>query len=203
MSRPLIAILRGIRPEEAVPVAEALVAAGITLIETPLNSPDPLESVRRMAGALGERATIGAGTVLSVAEVRAVAEAGGRMVVSPNADPEVIRATREAGLTSWPGVFTATECFAALKAGATGLKLFPADLAGPAGLKALRAVLPPEAPVCAVGGVGPKDFATWRGAGAAGFGLGSSLYRPGDASETVAARAAEAVAAWDAAEGGA
>jgi 2-dehydro-3-deoxyphosphogalactonate aldolase len=203
MSRPLIAILRGIRPEEAVPVAEALVAAGITLIETPLNSPDPLESVRRMAGALGERATIGAGTVLSVAEVRAVAEAGGRMVVSPNADPEVIRATREAGLTSWPGVFTATECFAALKAGATGLKLFPADLAGPAGLKALRAVLPPEAPVYAVGGVGPKDFATWRGAGAAGFGLGSSLYRPGDASETVAARAAEAVAAWDAAEGGA
>ncbi len=197
MSRPLIAILRGITPEAAAPVAEALVAAGIDRIEVPLNSPDAFDSLRGMVAALGDRARIGAGTVLTVDEVRGVRAAGGRLVVSPNADPAVIAETRALGMESLPGVFTATECFAALAAGASGLKLFPAAQIGPAGLAALRAVLPPGTPVYAVGGVGPGDFAAWRAAGADGFGLGAALYRPGDGPETVAPRATAAVAAWE------
>ncbi|RDD72516.1 2-dehydro-3-deoxy-6-phosphogalactonate aldolase [Paracoccus versutus] len=195
MTLPIIAILRGLTPAEALPVARALVDAGIDRIEVPLNSPDPLESIRLMTGGLAGQAIIGAGTVLTVDEVAQVADAGGRMIVSPNADPAVIGATRARGLQSWPGVFTATECFAAIAAGATGLKLFPADQAGTGTLRALRAVLPRDMPVYAVGGAGPANFAEWLDAGAQGFGIGSALYRPGDGPETVAARARDIVAA--------
>jgi len=199
MSRPLIAILRGVTPDAVGGIGAALIDAGIDRIEVPLNSPEPLESIRILAGRFGDRAEIGAGTVLTVAEVAAVAAAGGRMIVSPNADPDVIRATRAAGLASYPGVFTATEAFAALKAGASALKLFPASLMGTDGFRALAAVLPRDVPVYAVGGVGPADAAAWRAAGIAGFGLGTALYRPGDSADAVAEKARAAVTAWDAA----
>jgi 2-dehydro-3-deoxyphosphogalactonate aldolase len=197
MSRPLIAILRGLRPDEAVGVAGALIEAGIDRIEVPLNSPDPFDSIALIAREFGEVALIGAGTVLTVDEVARVRDAGGRLVVSPNADPEVIRATRSLGMQSFPGVFTATECFAALKAGAHGLKIFPASQMGTGGLKALRAVLPLATQVYAVGGVGAADFAAWRAAGADGFGLGTSLYAPGDTAGDVATKARVMVDAWD------
>ncbi|PYE85900.1 2-dehydro-3-deoxy-6-phosphogalactonate aldolase [Pseudoroseicyclus aestuarii] len=199
MTRTLIAILRGIRPEEAVQTAEALVEAGITVIEVPLNSPDPFKSIAVMVEAMGSRAVIGAGTVLRREQVAELALVGGKIAVSPNCNAEVIRASRDLGLQSWPGVMTPTEAFAALDAGATGLKIFPAELVGPAGLKAMRAVLPREVPVYAVGGAGPDSFAEWRAAGADGFGLGSALYKPGQTVQDTATKAAEIVAAYDAA----
>ena len=198
MTRPLIAILRGITPPEAEAHAAALIAAGITTLEVPLNSPDPWDSIARLLARFGAQARIGAGTVLTPAQVERLAGMGAHLVVSPNADPAVIAATRAAGMESWPGVMTPTECFAAHAAGATGLKLFPASLIGPAGLSALRAVLPPELPVYAVGGAGPANFAEWRRAGAAGFGIGTALYRPGQPVEATARAAAEIAAAWDA-----
>lgn len=201
MSRPLIAILRGLNPSEAYDIGSALIEAGITRIEVPLNSPNPIESIGILARNFGAEALIGAGTVLSVDDVERVANAGGRLVVSPCFDPDVVQATKLANLISFPGVFTATECFSALNAGADGLKIFPAFQMGAKALKALRDVLPPAAQVFAVGGVGAPDFANWMNAGADGFGIGGALYRPGATRYEVSARALEIVAAYDQALG--
>jgi len=197
MSRPLIAILRGIERREAADVAAALIDAGIDRIEIPLNSPDPFESIGRMAEVHGTEALIGAGTVLTAEQVAHVYRVGGKLVVSPNCDRNVIKATKVLGMQSFPGVLTPTECFNALKWGSDGLKVFPAFQMGQNGLKALRAVLPSETEVYMVGGVGPENFADWLKAGANGFGLGSSLYKPGDKVADIAAKAKDIVAAWD------
>lgn len=197
MTRKLIAILRGVTTDEASGITEALIAAGITSIEVPLNSPRPLASIEIMARRFGDDALIGAGTVLSEKDVAEVAQAGGKLIVSPNCDAAVIGATKAAGLQSFPGVFTATECFAALAAGADGLKIFPASIMGPAGVAALRAVLPASAPVYAVGGAGPDNFAQWRAAGADGFGIGTALYTPGSSAKEVGEKARKLVAAYD------
>lgn len=198
--RAIIAILRGLDPDQAVVTGTALADAGITRIEVPLNSPRPLDSIAAMQTALGDRAAIGAGTVLTPADVEAVAATGATFIVSPNCNEAVIRRTKALGLGSYPGIFTPSEAFAALEAGADALKIFPAVQMGPAGLRAMRAVLPAGTTVYAVGGVGPRDFADWLAAGADGFGLGSSLFNPGWDLATIAQRAAEHVAMFDAAE---
>jgi len=199
--RPVIAILRGIRPDEAVGVGEALVASGITVIEVPLNSPEPFDSIARLAAALGSRAVVGAGTVLTGEAADRVAASGGRIVLSPNTDAEVIARTKAHGLLSCPGAFTATECFAALRCGADMIKLFPASLLGTAGVGALKAVLPAAVPLIAVGGVGASDFAGYAGAGVSGFGIGSALYSPGRTAAETGEKAAALAAAWDEAAG--
>ncbi len=193
---PLVAILRGIRPEEVLEVGAALQEAGIGAIEVPLNSPSPLESVARLAGKFGNRCLCGAGTVLSRADVDAVQAAGGRLIVTPNTMAPVIERALELGLTVMPGFATATEAFAAIGAGAGLLKLFPAASYGPAHLKALREVLPPAAAVFAVGGVGTANLAPWRQAGCAGVGVGGDLYRAGYPAGEVHRRALALVAAW-------
>ena len=198
MSRPIIAILRGVKPAEAVGIAGVILAAGIDKIEVPLNSPSPFDSINAIVKAYGDQALIGAGTVLTTAQVKQVRSAGGQLVVSPNCDPAVIAATIAEGMQSWPGVFTPSEALAALQAGATGLKLFPGDMAGPKGLQAIRAILPLGTQVYAVGGAAPDNFSKWIEAGADGFGIGSAIYKPGDTAETVAAKAQAIVAAFDA-----
>ncbi len=197
MSRPIIAILRGLTPDEAGPVGHALVQAGIDRIEVPLNSPDPLESIRILASDIGDRALIGAGTVLTPDQVDAVADAGGKLIVSPNCDVSVVQRAIALELQSWPGVFTPTEAFTALQAGATGLKLFPGSMAGPSGLAAMRAILPPGTQVYAVGGAGPENFDQWIKASADGFGIGSALYMPGMSVAEVSDHAQQIVAAYD------
>ena len=195
--RHIIAILRGITPAETVPVCEALVAAGITMIEVPLNSPDPLSSIGAAAKLFVGRAEIGAGTVLSIKDVDGVANAGGTFIVSPDTFSDVIVRTRDKGLKSYPGVMTPSDAFAALRAGATGLKFFPAEVLGPKGIKAMKAVLPPDVPLYAVGGANPDNFAEYFAAGCAGFGLGTYIYKPGMSVSDVADRAKTAVAAYD------
>jgi 2-dehydro-3-deoxyphosphogalactonate aldolase len=199
---PLIAILRGIRPEEAVAVGEALVAEGFVAIEVPLNSPEPLDSIARLAAALGERALIGAGTVLEPARVGEVAAAGGRLAVMPHSDPAVIAAAKAAGLLCVPGVATPTEAFAALAAGADALKLFPAEALPPTVIRAWRAVLPEAVWLLPVGGIAPATMAPYLAAGATGFGLGSALYRPGMSAAEVGERARAFRDAYGRAAGG-
>ena len=190
----LCAILRGVQPSEAEAIGAAVFEAGIRIIEVPLNSPEPLESIRLLAERFGDRALVGAGTVLqarSVSDVRAV---GGRLIVAPNTNKEVIAAADSAGLVSCPGYFTPSEAFAALDAGATALKLFPAEGASPAILKAQRAVFPPDVPILVVGGISPSNMGPWIDAGAQGFGLGSGLYKPGQSAEETAEKARAYVA---------
>lgn len=198
MSREIIAILRGVQPDEVVEIGRALMDEGITRIEVPLNSPDPLSSIERLAGIADEQTLIGAGTVLTAGQVRDVQGAGGRIIVSPDCNPAVIDATKAAGMQSFPGVTTPTECFTALRHGADGLKLFPSFLVGPKGLQAIAAVLPEGTRTYAVGGVGPENFGDWFAAGATGFGIGTGLYQPGLDAKTVRARARTIVAAYDA-----
>ena len=196
-SCPLVAILRGLRPDEALPVGQALVDQCWSLIEVPLNSPDPLASIAALAKAFPQ-ALVGAGTVLTVQQVREVHAAGGRMVVSPNFNAEVVRESVKLGMASLPGVMTASEAFGALGAGASGLKIFPAEMASPAVVKALRAVLPPEALVLPVGGISTANMAAYTAAGANGFGIGSALFKPG----MTAAQVGEAAAAFRSAHAG-
>jgi len=195
--RHIIAILRGITPDEAVPVCTALVEAGITLIEVPLNSPNAVDSIGQAADALSDRAEIGAGTVLTSEDVRAVAAAGGTFIVSPDTNPEVIAETVRLGLKSYPGVFSPTDAFSAIRAGATGLKFFPAEVLGAKGIKAIKAVLPPDLPLYAVGGANPDNFDEFFAVGCTGFGLGTYLFKPGMSVADVGERARLAVAAYD------
>lgn len=198
---PIVAILRGLTPPEALPTAQALHDAGVRCVEVPLNSPSPLDSIAAIRGAFEGRMAVGAGTVLTVQEVGALAAIGAHFVVSPNTDISVIAAAKAKGMLSLPGFFTATEAFAAIAAGADALKLFPADHAPPGYVKALKAVLPPHIPLLAVGGVDESRIGAYLAAGAAGFGLGSSLYRPGDAPDLVRQRAQSFLAAFNAARG--
>lgn len=196
--RELVAILRGLGPEEAEAVAAALIEAGFEAVEIPLNSPQPFRSIERVARRFGEQALIGAGTVLTTEDCRRLAEVGGRLMVSPNTDPAVIEAACAQGLIALPGAFTPSEALQALRSGAAALKFFPASVLGPAGIAAIRAVLPPETPLCAVGGVSEANFADYAKVGIRAFGLGSSLYKPGDNAASVRERARRAIQAYDA-----
>jgi 2-dehydro-3-deoxyphosphogalactonate aldolase len=193
---PLVAILRGVTPDEAADIATALVEAGFRCLEVPLNSPDPLTSIARMKAAVGDRALVGAGTVLTRKDVVDVRAAGGELIVSPNTNPAVIRQSKDLDMISLPGFLSPSEAFAALEAGADGLKLFPAEGANPGMVKALRAVLPPAAPLFVVGGISPDNMTPWLEAGATGFGIGSSLFKPGRTPAQVHDLALAFKAAW-------
>ena len=197
MVKEIIAILRGVTPHEVVGIAEELILSGITKIEVPLNSPSAYESIEILANRFPSEAVIGAGTVLAKNEVSHVWNSGGKMIVSPNVNVDVIRETKKLNMRSYPGVFTATECFEAVQNGSDGLKLFPAFLMGVDGLKALRAVLPPGQSTYAVGGVDPTNFVDWLASGVTGFGIGSYLYKVGDNASAVREKADEIVSAYD------
>ncbi|AXI49324.1 2-dehydro-3-deoxy-6-phosphogalactonate aldolase (plasmid) [Sulfitobacter sp. SK012] len=199
MSREIIAILRGVQPDEVLAIGKMLIDAGITTIEVPMNSPDALDSIALLAREFGAQANIGAGTVLTAQTVHEVASVGGKLIVSPDTNAEVIEATKAAGMASYPGVLTPTECFTALRHGADGLKFFPGSLVGPDGLKALSAVLPKSTKTYAVGGAGPDSFADWLEAGVTGFGIGSGLYKVGFSAKDVSYHADKIVAAYDSA----
>lgn len=185
----LIAILRGVKPDEVEAIGAALHAAGIAIVEVPLNSPDPYDSIRRLAARFAGKMLVGAGTVMTAEQAGAVAAAGGELIVMPHTDPRVLRAAKADGMFTCPGFFTPTEAFVALEAGADALKLFPAEATRPAVLKAMRAVLPKETRILPVGGITADNMHPWLAAGAAGFGLGSSIYQPGDTAAIVAAKA--------------
>lgn len=191
---PLVAIIRGVKPDEAEAIGEAIYEGGIRIIEVPLNSPDPLRSIERLAGRLGDKMLVGGGTVLDPANVGRVRDAGGRLIVSPNSNSAVISASVSAGMVSSPGYFTPSEAFTALAAGASALKLFPAEAASADVLKAQLAVLPKDVPVLVVGGVKPDNMRPWLDAGAAGFGLGGGLYKPGQGAEETLEKARAYVA---------
>lgn len=195
--RDLVAILRGLGPDEAEAVVEALIEEGFEAVEIPLNSPQPFHSIERVARRFGGQTLIGAGTVLTPDDCRRLAEAGGRLMVSPNTDPAVIEAACAQGLIALPGAFTPSEALLALRSGAAALKFFPASVLGPAGIAAIRAVLPPETSLCAVGGVSEANFADYAKVGIRAFGLGSSLYKPGDSAASVRERARRAIQAYD------
>jgi 2-dehydro-3-deoxyphosphogalactonate aldolase len=186
---PLIAILRGIKPDEVQSIGDALEEAGVTIVEVPLNSPDPLKSIEILSRAFGDRLLIGAGTVTDSAQVAEIALAGGKLIVTPHADVSIVHTAKQAGLVAVPGFFNPTEAFALLKAGADAIKLFPAEVVGPSMLKALRAVLPKDSLVVPVGGIDKQSIDAWLAAGANGFGVGSSIYRPGDDAKTVKQKA--------------
>lgn len=199
---PLVAILRGIQPAEVESIASVLERAGIRIVEVPLNSPSPLESISILSRSFGGRMLIGAGTLTAPSQVEEVAAAGGRLIVTPHADIAIVRAAKDAGLFAVPGFFNPTEAFALLEAGADAIKLFPAEVLGPPMLKALRAVLPKSAILIPVGGVDADQIAPWMAAGAQGLGVGSSLYKPGDNAQAVTAKANALVAAVLAWQGG-
>jgi len=202
MKHPLIAILRGLKPGETEDVVGALIEAGFTAIEIPLNSPEPFRSIEIAVKMAPEGCLIGAGTVLTVADVERLADVGGRLMVSPNVGPDVIAAAAARGMVTMPGVFTPTEALAAARAGATGLKFFPASVLGPSGIQAIRAILPPELEIAAVGGVSDRNFADYAAIGIRSFGLGSSLYKPGMDGAEVRARAEATIEAYDPVYGG-
>ncbi|GGZ44045.1 2-dehydro-3-deoxy-6-phosphogalactonate aldolase [Asticcacaulis endophyticus] len=198
---PLVAILRGLKPEEAEAIGDALIEAGFKIVEVPLNSPDPFKSIELIAKRLGERAIVGAGTVLKVSDVEMLAAVGGQICISPNTNVEVIKRAKQLGLISFPAFFTPTEAFAAIDAGADAIKLFPAELAGPKGLKAMNAVIPRTTPVFPVGGIEPTNMGEYLSVGARGFGIGSSVYKPGDTAEIVYEKARAFVTAWQGLKG--
>ncbi len=202
MKRPLVAILRGVRPDEAEGIVSVLIAAGFTAIEIPLNSPDPFRSIAIAAKRAPAGILIGAGTVLTAADVDRLHDAGGRLMVAPNVDVEVVARATERGMVTMPGVFTPTEALLAVRAGASSLKFFPASVLGPSGIAAIRAVLPQAAMIAAVGGISEKTFAEYIKTGVHAFGMGSSLYKPGMSATDVASRARATIDAYDLALGG-
>jgi len=200
MNRNIIAILRGVKPKEVLDVVNVIVRAGISQVEVPLNSPNAFESIELIRNEFDGLIQFGAGTVTDIKQVEVLAKIGVNFIVSPNFDPGVVKATKDANILSYPGVITPTECFAALNSGADGLKFFPASLIGEENLIALKAVLPEDIPLFMVGGVGPKNFLSWIKAGATGFGIGSGLYKAGESSEVVSKKAESIVLAYDEAQ---